>query len=35
VHVTGRQGIQRLAVGTSCLFWTEDGGGGEVVKAPL
>jgi DNA-binding beta-propeller fold protein YncE len=32
VHVTGRQGLHRLAVGASCLFWTEDGGGGAVLK---
>ena len=32
VHVTGRQGLHRLAVGASCLFWTEDSGGGAVLK---
>jgi hypothetical protein len=33
VHVTGRSGLSHLAVGTSCLFWTESGGGGAVLKA--
>ena len=32
VHVTGRQGLTRLAVGSTCLFWTENGGGGAVLK---
>jgi hypothetical protein len=32
VHVTGRQGLERFAVGSSCLFWTEDDGGGAVLK---
>ena len=32
VHVSGRQGLHRLAVGSSCIFWTEDGGGGAVMK---
>ena len=26
VHVTGRTGIRKIAVGASCLFWTEDTG---------
>jgi hypothetical protein len=32
VHVTGRVGLQQIAVGTSCLFWTEDGGA--VMRMP-
>jgi hypothetical protein len=32
VHVTGRVGIEKLAVGSSCLFWTENGGGGAVLE---
>lgn len=34
VHVTGRLSLQRLVVGTSCIFWTEDGDGGAVMKMP-
>jgi hypothetical protein len=34
VHVTGRHGISGLAIGASCLFWTETGDGGGVWKAP-
>jgi hypothetical protein len=34
VHVTGRHSLQRMAVGTSCIFWTEDGDGGAVMKVP-
>ncbi len=32
VHVTGRTGLARLAIGSTCLFWTENGGGGGVFK---
>ena len=32
VHATGRQGVHRLAVGSSCLFWTDDVNGGTVDK---
>ena len=32
VHVTGRTGLSRLAVGSYCLFWTENSGGGAVLK---
>lgn len=34
VHVTGRQGLMRLAVNSTCLFWTENGAGGGVYKTP-
>ena len=32
VHVTGRQGLMRLAINSTCLFWTENGAGGGVYK---
>ncbi|MBK8256440.1 MAG: hypothetical protein IPK82_27700 [Polyangiaceae bacterium] len=32
VHVSGRTGLARLVIGDSCLFWTENGGGGAVFK---
>jgi len=32
IHATGRQGVHRLAVGSSCLFWTDDVNGGSVDK---
>jgi hypothetical protein len=32
VHATGRQGAHRIAVGSSCLFWTDDVNGGTVDK---
>lgn len=32
VHATGRTGLSRLAVGSFCLFWTENGRGGAVMK---
>jgi hypothetical protein len=32
VHVTGRPALRRIAVGTSCLFWTEEGSGGAVMR---
>jgi hypothetical protein len=32
VHATGRQGVHRIAVGSSCLFWTDDVNGGSVDK---
>lgn len=32
VHAGGRQSPHRLAVGSTCIFWTEDDGGGDVVK---
>jgi hypothetical protein len=35
VLVTGRQAIQRIAVGASCLFWSEDGNGGAVMRTAL
>ncbi|MFT3773754.1 MAG: hypothetical protein QM820_50925 [Minicystis sp.] len=34
VHVSGRQSLQRLVVGASCVFWTEGGNGGAVLKMP-
>lgn len=33
VHVSGRQGLTAMAVGASCLFWTEQANGGAVMKA--
>ncbi len=32
IHATGRQGVHRIAVGSSCLFWTDDVNGGTVDK---
>lgn len=32
IHVTGRKAVQRFVVGASCLFWTEQGDGGAVMK---
>ena len=32
VHVSGRQGLQRFTIGSSCLFWTELGMNGAVMK---
>lgn len=32
IHASGRQGISRLAVGSSCLFWTDSVSGGSVDK---
>lgn len=32
VHATGRQGLMRIAIGSTCLFWTENGAGGGVYK---
>ena len=32
VHASGRTGLRRLAVGASCVFWTDDQGGGSVSK---
>lgn len=32
VHVSGRMGLGRIAVGSSCLFWTDGEGGGRVMK---
>jgi hypothetical protein len=32
VHASGRQGINRLAVGSTCLFWTDGVNGGTVDK---
>jgi hypothetical protein len=31
-HASGRQGLHRIALSTSCLFWTDDTGGGSVLK---
>jgi len=33
IHASGRAGVHRLAVGSSCLFWTDDVNGGSVDKA--
>ncbi len=35
VHASGRTGLRHLAVGASCVFWTDDEGGGSVSKAAL
>jgi hypothetical protein len=32
VHATGRQGVNHLAAGSSCLFWTDGVNGGTVDK---
>ncbi|MEP7121962.1 MAG: hypothetical protein ABJE95_13665 [Byssovorax sp.] len=32
VHATGRQGVHRIAVGSTCLLWTDDVNGGTVDK---
>ena len=32
VHAAGRTGVRRLAVGSSCLFWTDEVNGGTVDK---
>lgn len=32
LHVSGRQGVRHLAVGSSCLFWNDDVNGGTVDK---
>ncbi len=32
LHATGRQGVHRIAAGSSCLFWTDDVNGGTVDK---
>jgi hypothetical protein len=32
VHASGRAGLHRLALSPSCLFWTDDTGGGSVLK---
>ncbi len=32
VHATGRQGVRRIAVGSTCLFWVDDVNGGTVDK---
>jgi hypothetical protein len=32
VHASGRQGVHRIAVGSSCLYWTDDVSGGSVDK---
>lgn len=32
IHASGRQGVHRIAVGSSCLFWTDDVNGGTVDK---
>lgn len=33
VHASGRTGVQRIALNSSCVFWTDDTGGGSVGKA--
>ena len=32
IHASGRQGVHRIAVGSSCVFWTDDVNGGTVDK---
>jgi len=32
VHVSGRQGLRRFALGGSCIFWVDDTSGGSVMK---
>jgi hypothetical protein len=32
VHASGRTGVHRLAVGSSCLFWADDVNGGTIDK---
>ncbi|MEZ4295964.1 MAG: hypothetical protein R3B70_13395 [Polyangiaceae bacterium] len=32
VHVTSRTGLSRIAIGNTCLFWTESSSGGAVLK---
>jgi hypothetical protein len=32
VHASGRQGVHRIAVGSSCVFWTDEVNGGTVDK---
>ncbi|APR88558.1 Putative serine/threonine-protein kinase pknH [Minicystis rosea] len=34
VHASGRDGMRRLAIGSSCLFWVDDTGGGGVFEVP-
>jgi hypothetical protein len=31
-HAIGRAGLRHLAVGSTCVFWTDDQGGGSVSK---
>lgn len=31
-HASGRVGLRRIALGASCVFWTDDQGGGSVSK---
>jgi hypothetical protein len=33
VHAANRAGLRRLALGQTCVFWTDDQGGGSVSKA--
>jgi hypothetical protein len=35
VHASGRQDLRHIALGTSCVFFTDDTNGGSVSKAPL
>jgi hypothetical protein len=34
VHASGRQGLRHVAVNATCLFWTDDTGGGSVLRVP-
>jgi hypothetical protein len=31
-HATGRTGLRHIALGATCVFWTDDQGGGSVSK---
>jgi hypothetical protein len=33
VHASGRTGLRRIALSQTCVFWTDDEGGGSVSKA--
>jgi hypothetical protein len=34
VHASGRQSLRRIAIGSSCLLWVDDTGGGGVFELP-